>query len=546
MTISTPIATNAPAVSISNLKIALPAGAERPYAVNGISLDLIAGEIVCVVGESGSGKSMCAHALMGLLPDTVTIETGEILLVGENLLLLNEDGWRAVRGRRIAMVFQEPMTALNPLMRIGEQMMEMFEAHGLLTPKERRAKALSLACEVGLPDPERIVRAYPHQLSGGQRQRAMIAMALALEPAVLVADEPTTALDVTTQAQILKLIRDLQRRRNMAVMFITHDFGVVADIADRVVVLRHGQVVEEGTADQVLGRPQHAYTKALLAAVPSMHPPVRAPLEGREKAVDVIGLDKTYVTSGGWFRPDRKVQAANDINFSILQGETLGLVGESGSGKSSVARLVMRLIEADRGTVRIGDVDFTQIEGKELRKQRHRIQMIFQDPFASLNPRRKVGNIISDGPIAYGTDPKEAIQRARDLLGMVGLDAGAMERYPHEFSGGQRQRIGIARALALDPDIIVADEAVSALDVSVQAQVLRLLEDLKARLGLSMLFITHDLRVAAQICDRIAVMQRGVIVELKPAAELFASPEHPYTRELLGAVPGQQSPAQAA
>ena len=531
-----------PAVSIKDLRIALPPGGERAYAVDGISFDLKPGEIVCVVGESGSGKSMCAHALMGLLPDSVTIETGEIAFEGTNLLALDEDGWRDLRGRRIAMVFQEPMTALNPLMRVGDQMMEMFEAHGLLSPRERRQKALGLAREVGLPDPERIVRAYPHQLSGGQRQRAMIAMALALEPAVLVADEPTTALDVTTQAQILKLIRDLQRSRNMAVMFITHDFGVVADIADRVVVLRHGQIVEQGSAKAVFNDPQHAYTKALLAAVPSMIPPLRTPLADRNKAVEVIGLDKTYVTAGGWFRPDRTVQAANEVNFSILQGETLGLVGESGSGKSSVARLVMRLIGADRGTIRIGDVDLTQLKGKALRDQRRRIQMIFQDPFASLNPRRKVGQIISDGPIAHGTDPKLARQRARDLLDMVGLDGGAMERYPHEFSGGQRQRIGIARALALDPEILVADEAVSALDVSVQAQVLNLLEDLKTRLGLSMLFITHDLRVAAQICDRIAVMQRGVIVELKPTATLFGNPEHPYTRELLAAVPGQQKP----
>ena len=441
------------------------------------------------------------------------------------------------------MVFQEPMTALNPLMRIGDQMAEMFEAHDLLSPRKRRQKRRRPRKEVGLPDPGQIVRAYPHQLSGGQRQRAMIAMALALEPAVLVADEPTTALDVTTQAQILKLIRELQRSRNMAVMFITHDFGVVADIADRVVVLRHGQVVEQGGADEVLARPQHAYTKALLAAVPSMIPPPRAPLVGRSRAVEIIGLDKTYVTAGGWFRPDRTVHAANEISFSILQGETLGLVGESGSGKSSVARLVMRLIEADRGTIRIGDVDLTRLEGKALRNQRHRIQMIFQDPFASLNPRRKVGQIICDGPIAHGADPTLARQRARDLLGMVGLDGGATERYPHEFSGGQRQRIGIARALALDPEILVADEAVSALDVSVQAQVLDLLEDLKTRLGLSMLFITHDLRVAAQICDRIAVMQRGAIVELEPTATLFAAPGHPYTRELLTAVPGQRKPA---
>jgi peptide/nickel transport system ATP-binding protein len=535
-----------PAVSIKNLRIALPKGAERPFAVDGVSLDLRPGKIVCVVGESGSGKSMCAHALMGLLPDTVSVTSGEIQFEGRDLLKLDDNGWRDLRGRRLAMIFQEPMTALNPLMRIGDQMAEMFEAHGLLTPRERRAKALSLAREVGLPDPERIVRAYPHQLSGGQRQRAMIAMALALEPAVLVADEPTTALDVTTQAQILKLIRNLQRNRNMAVMFITHDFGVVADIADQVVVLRHGKVVEEGPAATVFNEPQHDYTKALLAAVPSMHPPARAPLDDQARAVEVIGLDKTYVTSGGWFREDRRVDAARAVNFDILKGETLGLVGESGSGKSSVARLVMRLIEADRGTVRIGDTDLTQLAGKALRAERHRIQMIFQDPFASLNPRRKVGHIIADGPIAAGTNPKVAFDRARDLLKMVGLDAGALERYPHEFSGGQRQRIGIARALALEPEIIVADEAVSALDVSVQAQVLRLLEDLKARLGLSMLFITHDLRVAAQICDRIAVMQRGAIVELKPTAQLFAAPEHPYTRELLAAVPGQKERAPAA
>ncbi|HEV2158513.1 ABC transporter ATP-binding protein [Bradyrhizobium sp.] len=535
-----------PAVSIKNLRIELPKGAERPFAVDGVSLDLRPGKIVCVVGESGSGKSMCAHALMGLLPDTVSVTSGEIQFEGRDLLKLDDDGWRDLRGRRLAMIFQEPMTALNPLMRIGDQMAEMFEAHGLLTSRERRARALALAREVGLPDPERIVRAYPHQLSGGQRQRAMIAMALALEPAVLVADEPTTALDVTTQAQILKLIRNLQRNRNMAVMFITHDFGVVADIADQVVVLRHGKVVEEGPAATVFNEPQHDYTKALLAAVPSMDPPTRAPLDDQARAVEVIGLDKTYVTSGGWFREDRRVDAAREVNFNILKGETLGLVGESGSGKSSVARLAMRLIEADRGTVRIGETDLTSLSGKALRAERHRIQMIFQDPFASLNPRRKIGHIIADGPIAAGTDPKVAFDRARDLLKMVGLDAGALERYPHEFSGGQRQRIGIARALALEPEIIVADEAVSALDVSVQAQVLRLLEDLKARLGLSMLFITHDLRVAAQICDRIAVMQRGAIVELKPTAQLFAAPEHAYTRELLAAVPGRKERAPAA
>jgi peptide/nickel transport system ATP-binding protein len=533
-------------VTIRKLKIALAQGGERPYAVEDVSFDLAPGKIVCLVGESGSGKSMCAHALMGLLPDSVTAEAGEIVFEGRNLLACEEADWRDIRGRRIAMVFQEPMTALNPLMRVGDQIMEMFEAHGRLAPNERRRKVLELAREVGLPDPERIVRAYPHQLSGGQRQRAMIAMALALEPAVLVADEPTTALDVTTQAQILKLICDLQRRRHMAVMFITHDFGVVADIADRVVVLQKGQVVEQGAADQVLGHPRHPYTQALLAAVPSMQPPARPSVADRTKAVEVIGLNKTYVSSGGWFKSARSVRAAHEVSFDIVKGETLGLVGESGSGKSSVARLMTRLIEADSGTVRLGDVDITRLGSRALRGQRHRLQMIFQDPFASLNPSRKVGTIITDGPVANGVALSVARRRAGELLGMVGLDPGAMDRYPHEFSGGQRQRIGIARALALDPEVIIADEAVSALDVSVQAQVLSLLEDLKEKLHLSMLFITHDLRVAAKICDRIAVMQRGAIVELKATTALFSAPEHPYTRELLAAVPGRRLPTPAA
>ncbi|KMO35815.1 ABC transporter ATP-binding protein [Methylobacterium aquaticum] len=526
------------AVAVRALSLALPEGGDRANAVDGVSFDLVAGEILCLVGESGSGKSMCAHALMGLLPKAVRPVGGTIRLGETDLLAQGDAAWRDTRGRRIAMIFQEPMTALNPLMRIGDQIAEMFEAHGMLTPRERRERAVALAGEVGLPNPELIVRSYPHQLSGGQRQRAMIAMALALEPAVLVADEPTTALDVTTQAQILALIRDLQTRRNMAVLFITHDFGVVAEIADRVLVLRHGRVVEEGPAAAVLGRPQAAYTKTLLAAVPTMDPPARPPLAG-PKAVEVVGLTKTYVTGGGLFRTPRRTAAARDVGFTLHRGETLGLVGESGSGKSSVARLVMRLIEPDAGRVRLGDTDLTGLTGEALRQARSRIQMVFQDPFASLNPRRSVGRIIADGPVAHGVPPAEAMERARRLLALVGLDEKALERFPHEFSGGQRQRIGIARALALEPEVLVADEAVSALDVSVQAQVLALLEDLKARLGLSMLFITHDLRVAAQICDRIAVMRQGEIVELKTAGALFANPEHPYTRALLDAVPGR-------
>ena len=530
-----------PVVRIENLTLALPKGADRPHAVEGLSLDLMPGRILCVVGESGSGKSMSAYALTGLLPRALKVAGGRITFEGRDLLGLDERAWRGLRGRRIAMIFQEPMTALNPVMRIGDQIAEMFEAHGLLTPAERRARAVALAREVGLPDPEQIVRAYPHQLSGGQRQRAMIAMALALEPSVLVADEPTTALDVTTQAQILKLIRELQQRRGMSVLFITHDFGVVADIADHVAVLQRGKLVESGPARAVLENPQAPYTRALLAAVPSLTPPERPPVAANPVALSVAGLGKTYTTRGGLFGKPRVVAAVREVAFDLRRGETLGIVGESGSGKSTTARLAIRLVEPDRGTVRLGTLDFTALGPAALRAERRRIQMIFQDPFASLNPRRTVEQIITAGPIAHGTPARQARARARELLDLVGLQPSAAERYPNAFSGGQRQRIGIARALAMEPDVLVADEAVSALDVSVQAQVLRLLEDLKQRLGIAMLFITHDLRVAATICDRIAVMHRGAIVEEGPTAALFAAPEHPYTRSLLAAAPGSGS-----
>ena len=527
-----------PVVRIRDLTIALPKGADRPYAVEGLDLDLESGKILCVVGESGSGKSMSAYALTGLLPRALKPTTGAILFEGRDLLRLDEPAWRSLRGRRIAMVFQEPMTALNPVMRIGDQIAEMFEAHGLLTRAGRRAKAVALATEVGLPNPEEAVRAYPHQLSGGQRQRAMIAMALALEPSVLVADEPTTALDVTTQAQILRLIRDLQRKRGMSVLFITHDFGVVAEIADHVAVLQRGRLVEAGPAGAVLRDPQAPYTQALLAAVPSLTPPPRPPLGEAPVALSVRGLAKTYVTQGRLFGTPRVVAAVQDVTFDVRRGETLGLVGESGSGKSTMARLAIRLIEPDGGTVRLGELDYTALGKAALRDKRSRIQMIFQDPFASLNPRRTVEQIITAGPIAHGVPAAEARARARSLLDLVGLDPKAAARYPNAFSGGQRQRIGIARALAMEPDVLVADEAVSALDVSVQRQVLDLLEDLKRRLSLAMLFITHDLRVAATICDRIAVMHRGAVVEMRGTADLFAAPEHAYTRSLLAAVPG--------
>ena len=528
----------APLVSVQSLSLDLPAGADRLQAITDVSFCLAAGEVLCIVGESGSGKSVCAQALMGLLPSAIRPAGGRITFDGLELLDLTPAQWRTIRGRRIAMIFQEPMTALNPVMRIGHQVAEMFEAHGLLMPPERRARALALLAEVGLPDPAAAMRAYPHQLSGGQRQRAMIAMALALGPALLVADEPTTALDVTTQAQILGLIRELQRRRGMGVLFITHDLGVVRDIADRVVVMRQGRVVEQGTVAEVLDTPQHPYTRSLIAAMPSLVPPDR-PGQVQAPLLSVTGLTKTYTTRTGLFSPPRVVHAVRSVSFVIQRGETLGVVGESGSGKSTVARLVTRLVEADGGTVLLDGADLGTAQGRQLRTLRRRIPMVFQDPYASLNPRRRVGASIMDGAVAAGLPRSQAREQAVELLHLVGLDGRAVDRFPHEFSGGQRQRIGIARALALQPEIIVADEPVSALDVSVQKQVLDLLNDLKMRLRLSMLFITHDLHVAAQVCDRVAVMYRGEIVEAAPVARLLEQPEHPYTRRLLAAIPGQ-------
>jgi peptide/nickel transport system ATP-binding protein len=528
-------------LDVENLTIELPPGADRAHAVEEVSFALKPEEILCIVGESGSGKSMTAQAIMGLLPPLVRISGGAIRLEGTELLRRSEADLRELRGRRVAMIFQEPMTALNPLMRVGDQIEEVLRFHGTGMDKAtRRRRTVELLASVGLPEPDLLRHSYPFRLSGGQRQRVMIAMALALEPAVLIADEPTTALDVTTQAQILALIKKIQAERHMAVLFITHDFGVVAEIADRVAVMQHGRVVEIGPAEQVLNAPQHPYTRRLIAAVPKLIPPAPRPVDAASAPVlAASGLLKTYTTRGGLFGRGRTVQAVKDVAFEIRRGETLGLVGESGSGKSTVGRLVVRLLDPDGGAVRVDGIDIAGLRRRALQPYRRRVQMVFQDPFASLNPRRKVGKIIADGPVAQGVKRTEAEAKARELLRLVGLDPGAMERYPHEFSGGQRQRIGIARALALEPEILVADEPVSALDVSVQEQILALLDEIRVRLRLAMLFITHDLRVAAQICDRIAVMRRGEIVETGPTAELFAAPRHAYTRELLAAVPGR-------
>jgi peptide/nickel transport system ATP-binding protein len=527
-------------LSIRDLAIALPPGADRAHAVEEISFDLAEGEILCIVGESGSGKSMSANAVMGLLPEGVRPVQGSITFEGRNLLDQPDAALRDMRGRQIGMIFQEPLSALNPLMRVGAQIAEVFEAHGLLTPAERQRRALDLLREVQLPDPEKAIRAYPFQLSGGQRQRVMIAMALALEPRILIADEPTTALDVTTQAQILKLIEDLRKKRGMSVIFITHDFGVVADIADRVIVMEKGRIVEQGSVDDVLLHARHPYTQKLIRAIPGIATAEKHDFAEAPVILRVRGLDKVFTTGGGLFSKPRVVHAVNNVSFDLRTGETIGIVGESGSGKSTCGRCLVRLIEPGGGRVDMAGVDMAALKGEALRANRKRIQMIFQDPFSSLNPRSRIGRILTEGQIANGIPARDAAARARDLLATVGLDPSAMDRFPHEFSGGQRQRIGIARALALDPDIIIADEAVSALDVSIQAQVLDLLADLKTRLNLSMLFITHDLRVAAQVCDRIMVMQHGRVVEIGPTDRVLSNPSHDYTRSLLEAVPGKE------
>jgi peptide/nickel transport system ATP-binding protein len=539
---------SAPLLSIEQLRIALPAHAERAFAVEDVSLTLSRNEILCVVGESGSGKSVMSRAVMGLFASRhVRPVAGRIVFDGEDLMQAGEPRLRELRGNRIAMIFQEPMTALNPVLRIGAQIGEVLEIHRAGDAAARHARVLALLEAVRLPEPDKVLHAYPHQLSGGQRQRAMIAMALALEPDILIADEPTTALDVTTQAQILALMREIQQRRGMGVIFVTHDFGVVAEIADRIAVMQQGRLVETGRAAEVLERPRAAYTKALLAAVPGLVPGPRQDFSGQPVVLAVQGLHKSYRSGGGWLgRSARRVDALVDVNFEVRKGETLGIVGESGSGKSTAARCIARLTDADRGAIRVDGLDIAAMRSRELRPVRRRLQMVFQDPFGSLNPRRLVGQLVAEGPIVHGTPHSEAWARALSLLELVGLDRGAAERYPHEFSGGQRQRIGLARALALEPEILVADEPVSALDVSVQDQVLRLLADIRKRLGLTVLFITHDLRVASQVCDSIAVMHKGCVVEYGAVADVYANPQHEYTRALMAAVPGRRWSQRAA
>lgn len=528
-------------LDIQHLSIDLPPWADRPQAVSDASLTLRRDEILCVVGETGSGKSMMARAVMGLLPPPhVRASAGSILLEGEDILKVSAARMREIRCNRVSMVFQEPMTAFNPVKTIGSQVDEVLELHTALSARERTERVAAMLEAVSLADPQRVMRSYPHQISGGQRQRAMIAMALILEPSVVIADEPTTALDVTTQAQILELIREKQAAHHIGILFITHDFGIVADIADRIAVMQHGKIVEIGDADQILNAPQHPYTRSLISAVPDIVPHGKAFDKDAPVVMTANNVNKTYRVGGGFFgQGARVVPAVRSVNLSLRRGETLGLVGESGSGKSTLARCLTRLIGIDSGTVLIDGTDIMKLSGKGLRAHRKHIQMVFQDPYGSLDPRYRAGKLIAEGPIVHGVPEEEAYARTYALLEMVGLDRRAAERYPHEFSGGQRQRIGIARALALEPAVLVADEAVSALDVSVQAQVLKLLADIRDRLNLAMLFITHDLRVAAQVCDSIAVMRYGEIVEYGATAQVYAKPEHPYTKALFSAIPGR-------
>jgi peptide/nickel transport system ATP-binding protein len=531
----TPEAAEADAVvAVSGLGIGLPAGGDRDWAVRGVTLEVRAGETLCLVGESGSGKSVVAQAIMGMLPRALPLREGRIALQGAALPPQRDAAYNRLRGPKMAMVFQDAAASLDPVQRAGHQLEEILEVHGV-PRSERRARVMDMLRAVRLAEPERIYRAYPHQMSGGQAQRIVIAGALLLNPALLIADEPTTALDVTTQAEILALIATLRRERGASVLFITHDMGVVAQIADRIAVMKDGEIVETGTAAEVLDRPQHAYTRKLLDA--AGHRADRPGAATSETLLEARGVSLVY--RSGSFLARREVAAVRDVSLDLGRGQTVAVVGESGSGKSSLARCLLRLEDVAAGTIRFRGRDVTHLKGRELRELRKKIQVVLQDPFGALDPRQTIRSTIAEGPVIHGAARAAANARAEELLDLVGLTPQAADRYPHEFSGGQRQRICIARALALDPEVLIADEAVSALDVSIQAQILDLFAGLQARLGFAMVFITHDLRVAAAIADRVIVMKDGRVVEQGPVREVFETPREPYTRALIEAAPGR-------
>jgi peptide/nickel transport system ATP-binding protein len=530
-------------------------------AVNGISFDIPEHATVALVGESGSGKTVSAMAILGLLPENAIVAPGSrIVYGGRDLLRAGLREMQAIRGKEISVIFQEPMTSLNPVFTVGEQIAEVLRLHMGLGLRQAQARAVELLNEVGIPNPQLRVNSYPHELSGGQQQRVMIAMAIACEPKLLIADEPTTALDVTIQKQILDLIAALQQRHRMSVLFITHDLGVVGEIADRVVVMQEGVIKEQGTVEAIFQNPQDAYTKALLACRPRLdRRPKRLPviddflkgdgrvhLEERRRGtrpsdailLEVKNLDKTFFLKEGLFGK-RAVPAVKGVSFRLPKGKTLGLVGESGSGKTTVGLTVMRLHEATGGEVLFEGTNLLSLTEKEMMAYRRRIQIIFQNPYASLNPRFTIGQILLEPMRIHGIgkDDRERLDMAVQLLRRVGLQESSFHKYPHEFSGGQRQRIAIARCLTMKPDVLICDESVSALDVSVQAQVLNLLQDLQDEYGLSYIFISHDLAVVKYISDRVMVMNEGVVVEMADSDEIYRNPQQDYTRRLLASIP---------
>lgn len=553
-----------PALSVQGLTTAFRTQDGWREVVRDISFDIQPGETVAVVGESGSGKSVTSLSIMRLLDPHLSRVSGRVLVAGRNLLDLSEAQMQEVRGNEIAMIFQEPMTSLNPAYTVGRQISEVLVRHKGMNASQARNAAIAMMERVRIPNAEQRFAQYPHEFSGGMRQRVMIAMALAVRPKLLIADEPTTALDVTIQGQILDLIKELQAQEGMAVLFITHDMGVVAEIADRTVVMFRGDQVETGTTEKIFRRAEAPYSRALLAAVPALgamidqpHPlrfprvdadtGLVTPLPPQARPIDYSAppllsvrdlVTRFDVKAGLLNRPVGAVHAVEGINFDLWPGETLALVGESGCGKSTTGRSVTRLVAPRSGQIDLQGEDILGLKGSALQRLRRNVQMIFQDPFSSLNPRMTVGQSVTEPLVKHGiAQGRAARQRAAELLDQVGLSAAMMDRYPHEFSGGQRQRVAIARVLGLEPKVIVADEAVSALDVSIKAQVCNLLMDLQERLGISFLFISHDMAVVERVSHRVAVMYLGEIVEIGPREAVFTNPQHPYTRKLIAAVP---------
>jgi len=530
-------------LEINNLSVSFITGETEFEAVKDVSFHLNKGETLGIVGESGSGKSVTARSIMRLLPSPPSfLKSGNITFKGQQLTELAEKQMETIRGKDISMIFQDPMTSTNPTIRIGDQVAESLIKHQSMSKTEAYTQTIELLKLVGIRDAEERYRQYPHEFSGGMRQRVMIAMALACNPSLLIADEPTTALDVTIQAQILKLMRDMQKKMGTSIILITHDLGVVAGMCDRLIVMKEGEIVEQGTTEEIFANAQHPYTQKLLNALPKLHEKkqpkgisnIQPGIDPNKPLIEVTHLSKEFSLGKG-----QTLRAVNDLSFHILPGETLGLVGESGSGKSTTGRTILQLHQPTNGEVLYQGIPVTRLTKKQLKSMRRHMQIIFQDPYSSLNPRKKILDIIGEALDIHGLvkSHSERLGRVEELLELVGLKKEHAMRYPHEFSGGQRQRIGIARALAVEPNFIVCDEPLSALDVSIQKQIVDLLKELQQKLGLTYLFIAHDLSMVKHISDRVAVMYAGKIVELAESEELYANPQHPYTRALLQSIP---------